>query len=88
MKDLITDTVLFVFGVSIALTLLAVVVWDYRQRLLNRKTISDIALAFWQRHCKDSPIFWTCVGAVLGFPVGLIFGVVMGHLFWPQFLAQ
>lgn len=85
MVELVTDRshLMFAVGLAICAALAALAIWDYVVYLRGGVTLSNRAKALWLRRRGD-PWFWLTLGTVIGFAWGVVLGVVLGHLFWPQ----
>jgi hypothetical protein len=80
---MIRDTLLFAAAMLAVCCLGLFVIVDYHRRMTSQETFSEFCRQLWSNHLNQ-PIFWIGVRASCGLVVGMVFGFVMGHLFWPQ----
>lgn len=84
MPAIVLDTPLFVLTCVFLVGVLALTVWDFWASRTGRTTISVWAKSKYAKY-RDRPIIWLTVGLAVGFFFGLVAGVLIGHLFWPQY---
>lgn len=85
---MIIDTIMYAGLIILLLIAGAIGTWDYiESKRPNGRTISRRALEFYLRH-KNKPIIWIAISGVICLNVGLILGLILGHLYWPQIITE
>lgn len=75
------DTIMFLLGLSILGFLTWFICYDFYLAATGQLTFS-IFVRSWVQENLQQPHLFVVAGAILGFAVGIIVGVVLGHLFW------
>lgn len=66
---------LAIFGLTVCLSVFALIIWDVWQVMTGGTTLSGYLHAL-----GDNPV----VPALIGLAIGVIVGIIIGHLWWPR----
>jgi purine-cytosine permease-like protein len=73
-------------GLMICAICAAACIIDYIRYLNHQMTLSVYCLGLIQE--PRPPIFWIVIGIIIGGSVMFLLGLIVGHLFWPQYPVQ